>query len=169
MGNTENFELCETSSKIQCPDCALHCEAGIVPLHMQQMHAAYRKESTVEQGKIRRPIPGYVIEKNPTHGARHGPSVRQCMYYKAHDMLKKARKHKSGCYKTILERWRDDDKYRKSLSDIGWTEEQIIPYVAIALEDHFYVATRQERSRNGKSWNIFFECRRYSTTTESAL
>ena len=28
MGNTEYFELCETSSKIQCPDCALYWEAG---------------------------------------------------------------------------------------------------------------------------------------------
>ena len=28
-------------------------------------------------------ILGYVIKKNPTHGARHGTSVRQCMYYKA--------------------------------------------------------------------------------------
>ena len=93
---------------------------------MRQVHAAYRKESTVEQGKIRRLVnsrlrPGYVIKKkNPTHGARHGPSVRQ-MYCKAHDMLRKARKHKSGGYKTILERWHDDDKYRESLSD-NWVE-----------------------------------------------
>ena len=28
------------------------------------------------------------------------------------------------------------DKYRKSLSDIGWTEEQIVHYNAIALADH---------------------------------
>ena len=68
-------------------------------------------------------------------------------------MLRKARKHTSGGYKTILERWHDDDKYRKSLSDIGWTEEQIIQCGAIALEGHSYVATLQE-SRNGKSLNI---------------
>ena len=73
--------------------------------------------------------------------ARHGPSVRQCMYYKAHDMLRKARKHKSGGYTTILERWHDDDEYRKSVSDIGCTEEQIIQHDAIALEDPSYVAT----------------------------
>ena len=30
MGNTEIFELCETSSKKQCPDCALHWEICIV-------------------------------------------------------------------------------------------------------------------------------------------
>ena len=38
-----------------------------------------------------------------------------------------------------------DDKYRKSLSDIG--EEGKIQYDKIALEDHFYTATREERSR----------------------
>ena len=100
-------------------------------------------------------ISGYAIKKNPTHGARHGQPMRQCMYFKAHDMLRKARKHKSGGYKkNILERWHDDDKYRKSLSDIGWTEEQIIQYDAIALEDHSYVATWEERSKNGKSRKI---------------
>ena len=41
-----------------------------------------------------------------------------------------------------------------SLSDIGWTEEQIIQYEAIALEDHSYIATRQERSQNEKSWTL---------------
>ena len=61
------------------------------------MRAVYRKESTVEQGKIRRPVNHQLrYQKNLTHGARHGPPMRQCMYYKAHDMLWKARKHKSG-------------------------------------------------------------------------
>ena len=54
--------------------------------------------------------------------------------------------------KTILEGWHDDDKYRKSLSDIGWAEEQIIQYDASALEDYSNVATWQERSQNAKSW-----------------
>ena len=38
-------------------------------------------------------IPGYVIKKNLAHGVRHGPPMRQCMYYKAHEMLKKAQKN----------------------------------------------------------------------------
>ena len=100
-------------------------------------------------------IPGCVIKKNPpTHGARHGTSMRQCVYHKAHDMLRKARKHKSGGHKTILDRWHTDDKYSKSLSEIGWTEEQIIQDDEFALQDHSYVATWQERSRNEKSWKI---------------
>ena len=52
----------------------------------------------------------------------------------------------------ILDRWNNDEKYRKSLSDFGCTEEQIIQHDEIALEDHSYVARQQERSRNEKSW-----------------
>ena len=93
-------------------------------------------------------IPGHVIKKNPSHGARHGPSVRQTMYFKAHDMLRKAHSNKNGNCETILERWYKDDQYRKSLSCVGWTEEQK-QYDAIALEDHSYVSTTEEvESRN---------------------
>ena len=56
MGKTEIFELCETSSEIQCPNCALYWRSRHHPLHLRQMPAAYRKESTVEQGQIRRPV-----------------------------------------------------------------------------------------------------------------
>ena len=87
------------------------------------------------------------------HGARHGPSMRQYRYHKAHDMLRKARKHKNG-YKNILYRWNKDDKYHKSLPDIGRTEEQIIQCDEIALEDHSNVATQQERNRNETSWKL---------------
>ena len=79
--------------------------------------------------------------------------MRQCMYYKAHEMLKKARKHKNG-YRNILDRWNNDDKYRKSSSDFWWTGEPIIQYDEIALGDHSYVATKAERSRNEKSWKL---------------
>ena len=88
-------------------------------------------------------IPSYV-KKKPTRGARHGPSMRQYMYYKAHEMLKKAHKHD---YKNILDRWYQDDKYRKSLSDIRWNEEGIMQYDKIASEDHSYTATREEGSQ----------------------
>ena len=44
MGNTEYFELCEISSKIQCPDCALYWEAGIIhSLHLRQMPCSLQK------------------------------------------------------------------------------------------------------------------------------
>ena len=67
-------------------------------------------------------------------------------------MLQKARQPKHGGYKTILERWHKDHQYRKSLSVLVWTEEQIIQYDEFALEDHSYVATTEERTRNEKHW-----------------
>ena len=72
-------------------------------------------------------------------------------YYKAKEVLQKARQPKHGGYRTILERWHKDDKYRKSLSVVGWIEEQIIQYDELALEDHSYFATREERTRNENS------------------
>ena len=36
-------------------------------------------------------IPGYVIKKNQSRGPRHGQSIRQIMYHKARDMLRKAK------------------------------------------------------------------------------
>ena len=72
------------------------------------------------------------------------------MYYKTKEMLQKARQPKHGGYKTILERWHNDDQYSKSLSEFGWTEEQIVQYDELALEDHSYIATRGKRDRNEK-------------------
>ena len=51
---------------------------------------------------------------------------------------------KNGGYKKFLDRWNNDDKYNKSLSDIQYDE--------IALEDLSHVAIQQERSLNKKSW-----------------
>ena len=113
--------------------------------------AAYRKEATDEQGKIRRAVKSwFVIKKNLSHG----PFMRQTMCFKAHDMLRKAHSNENGNCKTILERWYKDEQYRKSLSDIGWTEEQIKQYDALALEDHSYVTAPEKRGRFQNSWKI---------------
>ena len=67
-------------------------------------------------------------------------------------MLKKARQGKHGGHPTILSRWYAEEEYRKSLSDIGWTEHHIILYDSIALETHIYKATRAERIQIAKNW-----------------
>ena len=43
-------------------------------------------------------IPGYVIKKIPSHGARHGPTVRHKIHHKAHDMLKKDQKKQCSTF-----------------------------------------------------------------------
>ena len=127
MGNAEIFELCETSSKKHCPDCALYWEVDIIYCTCGKCMQPTERNRQLNKARYDvLSIPGYVVKKNPTDGASHGPSMRQYICYKAHDTPRKASKHKSGGYNTIVERLNNDDKYRKSLPDIGWTEEQII-------------------------------------------
>ena len=100
MGNTAYFELCETSFQMRCPDCAWNWEAGIIYWACGKcMQPTDRNRQFNKARYDVLSIPGYVIKKNPTHGARQGPSMRQCMCCKAHDMLRKAQKNKSGGYK----------------------------------------------------------------------
>ena len=100
MGNTEFFELCEISSKIQRPDRSLYWEVGTVYCTCGKcMQPSERNRQSDKARSDVLSITGYVIiEKNPTHGARHGPSMRQHMYYKANEVLKKAHNHE---YKNI--------------------------------------------------------------------
>ena len=80
------------------------------------------------------------------------PSGNSCATKPRKEILQNGRQPKHGGSKTILERWHKDDKYRKSLSFFDWTEEQIIQDDEHALEDHSSSATRDERTRNEKSW-----------------
>ena len=97
-------------------------------------------------------IPGYVIKKNSSREAKHGPSERQRMHHTAKQMLKKERQKKHGNHPTILSRWYGDEDNRKSLSAMGWEEHHKISYDRIALEKHIYTATRAERIQNSKHW-----------------
>ena len=49
-------------------------------------------------------IPGNVIQKNNKRGARHRPSERQRMQYKAKELLQKVRQEKHGKHSSILAR-----------------------------------------------------------------
>ena len=64
-------------------------------------------------------------------------------------MLGKAELPKNGSCQTILERWYSDNKYRKSLSEEGWTEKHIRQYDELAPEDHSYEA-HLEKGGDGK-------------------
>ena len=70
--------------------------------------------------------PGYFIKKNLSHGARHGPSVRQTMYFKAHDMLRKARNNKNGTCKLL---WKDGTGMTKTAS-------VVYPCLSSSSDDH---------------------------------
>ena len=92
-----------------------------------------------------------MIKKNPSHGARHGPTERQRTYDKVHDMLRKTQDKR---HNTISERFQIDPRCRDSLSNIGWDENTCTAYDKIARKDHSHDATRGERNRNENSWRL---------------
>ena len=73
MNNTEIFELCETSSKEQCSDflyweIIVHCICGRCLKPLQRIKEFDKNNYDVLS------ILDYVINKNNTRGAKHGPS-----------------------------------------------------------------------------------------------
>ena len=140
MNNTDIFELCETISKQQCLDCNLHWEAGVVGCSCGRCSRMSRNEKEVDKSNNDVvSMPGYVIKKINKRGAGHGPSERQRKYNKAREMVHKAASDKKhGEHSSILATWRSDNRYTKSLSDIGWTEMDIM------LFDRFADTSRQE-------------------------
>ena len=74
------------------------------------------------------------------------------MFFKAKEMLKKARQEKPGSHPTILSRWYAQEKFRDSLAkhDIG--EKKVMLFDRIALERPDFSATRSERLQNAKHW-----------------
>ena len=67
-------------------------------------------------------------------------------------MLQKAHQAKHGGHQSILDRWHKDNDYRKSLSEIGRTEEHSIQYDKLALETTPTFQHQKERARNEKNW-----------------
>ena len=152
MKITKHFELCEITSKIQCPDCSPYWR--IVVVYFMCGKCLPPSERNRQLNKERYDVlslSNYVIKKNPSHGARHGPTERKRIYHKAHNMLRKARKKKCN---TMLERFQTDSLYRDSLTKIGRDDKIIIACDEIAKEDLSYGATRGERNRNENSWRL---------------
>ena len=149
MNNTEIFELCEISSKQQCPECNTYRETGV---NLLQLWKTLAVTNIVRAEQLRRhSIPGYVIKKNSSRGAKHGPSERQRIYYQAKQVLKKARQKKHGSHPTILVRWCASETYRTSLSLIGWKEKDICNVTELLWRN---ISTSQQERREFKIRSI---------------
>ena len=78
MNNTETLELCENSSKQQCPDCNAYWKIGIIYCSCGRTMKSTRSPTEFGQNNCDvTSIPGYVIKENSSRGAKHGPSERQ--------------------------------------------------------------------------------------------
>ena len=97
MGNVELFELCETIPKVQCSQCLLYWNQGVICCTCG--HLLVESESSQKYNKLRLDalsIPHYVIKKERHHGARHGKTEAQKQYTIAFNAWKRCRKIVDG-------------------------------------------------------------------------
>ena len=90
MGNVEFFVLCETIPKVQCSECLLYWNQGVI--YCTCGHLLVESESIQNFHKWRLDalsIPHYVIKKGRPHGARHGKTDAQKQLFLAHNARKK--------------------------------------------------------------------------------
>ena len=153
MNQTEIFELCENSAKLQCPDCNPFSEIGIIYCSCGR-NLKYKWSPTTNQKANCdfTSMPGCVIKKNSSRGPKHGAPERQFMFFKAKEMLKKARQPKNGSHPAILARLYAQERYQDSLAKHKIGEKEFMFFDRIALERHDCTATRAERLQNAKNW-----------------
>ena len=129
MGNEELFELCETIPKVQCSQCLLYWNQGVI--HCTCGQFLVESESSQKLNKLRLDalsFPHYVIKKERPHGARHGKTEAQKQYHIAFKAWKRCRKRVDGQderYEGIHDRLLRDPVYRDSQLKIGWTEQKV--------------------------------------------
>ena len=93
MGNVEVFELCETIPKVQCSQCLLCWNQGVIFCTCGQF--LVEGESRRKFNKLRLDalsIPHYEIKKGRPHGVRHGKNEEQKEYHIAFNAWKRCRK-----------------------------------------------------------------------------
>ena len=72
MNNTEIFELCENSSKQQCPECNTFWEIGMICCSCGRNMTSSQRPTEFEQNNYDvTSIPGCVIKKNSRREAKH--------------------------------------------------------------------------------------------------
>ena len=153
MDQTEIFELCDNSAKLQCLDCNPFTEIGIMYCSCGRNLKYKRSLTTTQKANCDcTSIPGFVIMMNSSRGPKDGQSERQIMFFKAKEMLNKARQEKHGSHPMILSKRNEQEGYRRSLAEHSIGEKEIMLYDRIALERHDHTATRAERLQNAKHW-----------------
>ena len=150
--NVELFELCETIPKVQCSECLLYWNQGVI--YCTCGHLLVESESSKNSSQWRLDalsIPHYVIKKEP-HGARHGKTDAQKEHFVAHNARKRCMKKRIMMEFTIVSNEIQFIVIRNS--KIGWTEEKCIAMDKLAQEDHSYRLSSEEYERYRKNCYI---------------
>ena len=152
-GNTELCETIDVEPKLQCKACLTHWSAGIVYCTCGHL----MKDDTAENKKYISSvldlfsIPNFYIRKGPPHGHRYGKAPGCKEYHTANQLQKRCRKKK---YDNIHDRFIRDKTFRKTMIELGRSEEIILEMDRLASENHSHIATRAEIDVYRGNWWI---------------
>ena len=142
-GNTELCELLDVEPKAQCKACLAYWDAGIV--YCTCGH--FLRDDTTENKKYIKSvldlfsILNFYIRKGRPHGHRHGKKEGDQEYHTANQLQKKCKKRQ---FLSIHDRFIRDTWSRKTMLQLGRTEEVIREMDKLANEDHTHIATEEE-------------------------
>ena len=150
-GNTELCELLDVELKAQCKVCLSYWDVGIV--YCTCGH--FFRDGTKENKKYLKftldlfPIPNYYIKKGRLHGHRYGKKEGDHEYFIANQLKEK---YKKRVFLSIHDRFIRDARFRKTMIELGRTEEVIREMEKLANEDHTHHATAEEISVYRNWW-----------------
>ena len=134
-GNTELCELLDVEPKAQCKACLSYWDVGIV--HCTCGH--FLRDDTKENKKYIKSvldlfsIPNHHIRKGRPHCHRYGKKEGDHEYFIANQRKKKCTKRE---FLSIHDRFIRDARFRKTMIELGRTEEVIREMDKLANEDH---------------------------------
>ena len=151
-GNTELCELLDVEPKAQCKACLSYWDVGIV--YCTCGH--FLRNDTTENKKYIKSvldlfsIPNFYIRKGRPHGHRYGKKGDQD-YNTANQLQKKCKKRE---FLSIHDRFIRDAWFRKTMIELGRTEEVIREMDKLANEDYTHIATEEELDVYRGNWWI---------------
>ena len=152
-GNTELCEIVDVEPKSQCRACLTYWSAGIVYCTCGHL----MKDDTTENKKYISSvldlfsIPNFYIRKGRPHGHRYGKKPGCKEYHTANQLQRRCRKKK---YDNIHDRFIRDKFFRKTMIELGRSEEIILEMDRLASEDHSHIATQEEIDVYRGNWWI---------------
>ena len=152
-GSTELCEIVDVEPKSQCRASLTYWSAGIV--YCSGGH--FMEDDTAENKKYISSvldlfsIPNFYIRKGPPHGHRYGKALGCKEYHTANQLQRRCRKKK---YDNIHDRFIRDTWFRKTMIELGRSEEIILEMDRLASEDHTHIATQEEIDVYRGNWWI---------------
>ena len=150
-GNTELCEIVDVEPKSQCRACLTYWNVGIV--YCTCGH--FLQDNTTENKKYISSvldlfsIPNFYIRKGRPHGHKYGKKEGCREFHTAKQLQKRCRKKQ---YENIHDRFIRDTSFRKTMIELGRSEEVILEMDRLASKDHSHIATEEEIDLYRGNW-----------------